>query len=411
MHARARRRRFALAVGTLVLAALVLTSCLNTPVASGPPPIKIGTLLSPTLSVSNWLAGLKAAARGINAHGGINGRRVQIDNCDDRFDPNLALQCAHRLINDGVVAMAGDFTEFGNLEAPIFDQAGIPEVGPFVFSREESSLPTSFPWEGGNTNRLAALIFGVKRRGLHSMYIAVWDVPGEKALLPLATQVAKQAGINIVGQELIPSVATDFSGYVQAAIQSQADAFYAAMPPMPQLQFMTTARQAHARFIVALPAGELAPSEIQQLGGRDAVIENAVEFNMYPPLSAAGQFPALRTFIADMDAEWRSGDRYAAPEERASGVLGEWMSIQIIAKLASRLTTVNAATMLRELNTAQTVDTLGLTAAPWHPNQPVPALFPRTSISTGWFVTMMNGVETLADPTPFNLFQALGSPG
>jgi ABC-type branched-subunit amino acid transport system substrate-binding protein len=401
------RGRLTMAVGTFAVAAVVLTSCGESG-PSGPPPIKIGTLMATNVGQPNWVAALKAAARDTNVHGGIKGRQVQIENCDDHFDPNAALQCAHKLINDRIVAVAGDFTEFGALQAPIFDQAGIPEVGPFVFSQEEGTLPTSFPWQGGNTNRLAGLIFGVKRRGLHSLYIAVWDVPGERALIPLAYNVARLAGIDIVGTELIPSVATNFTPYIQAVIRSKADAFYAAMPPPAQIQFMSAARQFQPKFVVALPGGELDPRDIQEIGGRDAVTENDIEFNVIPPPSAVGLFPGLRRFHADMDAEQRAGDQYAGPDWRNGGALNTWVSIEIILRLAAGLPTVTAESILRALDTSPSIDTLGLTASPWYPHRPVPRTYPRTSVPSGWFTSQINGVETLADPTPFDLYQALG---
>lgn len=393
------------------LAALLLlgTGCGMTG-AGGPQPIRIGTLLSPALQVGPWLSAVKAAAREANAHGGIHGRPVQVDNCDDHVDPNLAQQCARKLASDHVIATTGDFTEFGNVEAPLLDQDGIPEVGPFTLSQEESKLPTSFPWQGGNINTLVSLMFGIKRRGLTTLYMAAWDVPAEIALVQTARNFAARAGIQIVGQELIPSVATNYSSYVRQAIDAHSDAFYAAMPPAAQINFLATARTLGAKFVVALPEGELSPDDRERVGGAQAVIEGDIEYGAFPPVSASAQFPALRTFQRDMDAEYRAGDKDAAPGFRSGGAMAAWLSAQIVIHLARKLPSVTAATLLKALQTSTNVDTLGLTV-PWNPNQPGPPQFPRSLVPSGWFSSQTHGDAVLTDPAPFDTFQAMGYPG
>lgn len=92
-----------------------------------PSAIKIGGLIPVTgLGLAPNLAALKASARDVNAHGGIHGRRVEIDECDDRNNPNNAEACARQMVRDGVVATAGTVTTFGELEAPVLDAAGTP---------------------------------------------------------------------------------------------------------------------------------------------------------------------------------------------------------------------------------------------------------------------------------------------
>jgi hypothetical protein len=109
-----------------------------------------------------------------------------------------------------------------------------------------------------------------------------------------------------------------------------------------------------------------------------------------------------------MDAEQRTGDAAAAPDQRNGGVLSAWMCVEMIGEVTSGLETVTAATLLHALRTVPSVSTMGLTPDPWYPNQPTPKMFPRTTLASGYFITQTDGLERLADPTPFDTFKAIG---
>jgi len=146
------------------------------------------------------------------------------------------------------------------------------------------------------------------------------------------------------------------------------------------------------------------------MGGRGAQTENNVQWSSLPPLSATDRFPALQTFAADMDADLAAGDPDAAPELRTGGSLHAWLCIQIIAKVAATLATVDAPSMLQAFRTMPTVDTLGLTP-PWAPGRTGLPTMPRVTQLYGYLVTQRNGVDVLVDPTPFNPFLAIGLGG
>lgn len=396
-------RRVAVVAAFVVVAGLVVAACTGS-TSSGPRPIEIGSLVPVTaLGVPQWLAGLRAAARDVNAHGGIHGRPVEIDNCDDHQDPNLAQACGRRLVSDGVIATAGNLTIFSMVEAPILDQAGIPQVGSEALNPEDTSLPTAFPLDGGIVTQTVGQMFGVKRRGLHSVFAVTLDVPSGKLAVQLAEQGARAAGLTFVGAAYAPPATQDFTPYVRQAVQSGADVVYPAILPPVLMRFMTATRQAGAHFLITDTYGEFYPQDIEQLGGSQGPTEGSVEFGTMPPVTATDHFPALRTFSADMDAELAAGDRAAAPAWRSAGPLLAWLDVQIIARVASTLPVVSAATVLRALRTSATVDTLGLTP-PWRPGRSGPPPFPRITNPFGYFITQRNAAEVLADPTPFNTF-------
>lgn len=373
----------------------------------GAEPIRIGALVPISgFGLSYDAAAFAAAARSINAHGGIRGRPVDVDLCDDHSDPNQAQACARKLVADGVIATAGNVSEFSMVEGPILDEAGIAQVGGEAINPEDFTLPTAFPLDGGIFVQAAGGIVGVKRRGLRSIFAVTIDTPAGRTLVGSVGQVAQAAGVTLSGAAYVPEAASDLTAYVHAAVQSKADVVFPGLPPSATIPFLLASRQAGARYLIMVPAGEFSPDDIALLGGPRAVTENDVEFSALPPLSATDEFPALKAFAADMDAELAAGDRDAAPEHRAGGSVAAWLCIQIVARLASALPSVDATGILHALRTSQTVDTLGLTP-PWAPARTGPPMMPRVTNVYGYLSSQRNGVEVLSDPTPFNPLQVL----
>jgi branched-chain amino acid transport system substrate-binding protein len=211
----ARRRLPAWSAPVALLAALVASACGGQP--AGPEPIRLGSLIDASgFQAGNVLAGAQAAVKDVNSHGGIRGRPIEVLNCDDQRDPNLALRCAHQLAAAGVVATVGNLTAFGQVEDPILDQAGIAQVGSYPLVPEDSTLPTGFPFDGGNPEQIAGEILQVKRRGLHSVFFLGPDEPPGVLDAGWTRLVARAAGIDFAGQSLVPTVASNLFPYVQA---------------------------------------------------------------------------------------------------------------------------------------------------------------------------------------------------
>ena len=373
----------------------------------GPSPVRIGALVPISeFGLAYDAAAFKAATRSINAHGGVKGRPVVVEICDDRNDPNEAQACARKLVADGVIATAANVSEFSMVEGPILDEAGIPQIGSQAISPEDFTLPTAFPLEGGLFVQSAGGVVGMKRRGLRSLFPVTIDTPAARTAVQSLGLLTRAGGIDLAGAAYMPGAASDFTSYVQAAMQSKADVVFPILPPSVTIPFLIASRQAGARYLIMLPTGEFSASDIALMGGSSAITENDIEFAALPPLTATDRFPALRTFAADMDAELAAGDRDAAPQRRTSGSVMAWLCVQVITRLVSTLTTVDAASLLDALRTSPTVDTLGLTPA-WAPGRSGPPTLPRVTNLFGYLSTHKNGVEVLSDPVPFSPLQVL----
>ena len=94
-------------------------------------PIKIGALTSLTGPFTSWgipaSTGMQLAVDEINAAGGVNGRMLELVVVDDQSNPEEAVKGFNRLIDEGVVAVAGSISSGVALaETQIAEDEGIP---------------------------------------------------------------------------------------------------------------------------------------------------------------------------------------------------------------------------------------------------------------------------------------------
>lgn len=82
------------------------------------------------------LNAVKMAVEGLNAHGGINGTRVQLFIADDKHEPQESVTAVHALLDaHGVVAIVGPTNSAATMAvAPIVNEAHVPLISPVATS-------------------------------------------------------------------------------------------------------------------------------------------------------------------------------------------------------------------------------------------------------------------------------------
>src|SRR4051812_39131679 len=81
----------------------------------------------------------------VNSQGGVNGYKLQLIDCDSKYDPSAAHQCAQKLMSEGVLAIVGWLSVSGEQnETPYLTQQGIPVIGGLGVPSEFQS-PLAFP--------------------------------------------------------------------------------------------------------------------------------------------------------------------------------------------------------------------------------------------------------------------------
>ncbi len=113
-----------------LLAAAVLAAPLAVPAAD---PIKVGVNLELSGVSSTWgqpqLNSIQMYVDEANAHGGIGGRRIELEVLDNKSDPAQSRLNATKLAGDGVVAILGAGTTPTTMPAvPVANEDGVPMI-------------------------------------------------------------------------------------------------------------------------------------------------------------------------------------------------------------------------------------------------------------------------------------------
>ena len=150
----------------------------------------------------------------INAQGGVNGHKFQLIDCDSKYDPSSAHQCAQKLISQGVMAIVGWLSLSGEQsETPYLTNQGVPIVGGLGVPSEFQS-PLSYPTTPSLVTDGTALgthagQIGLKKPGvifLNANFIA----PVEQSFLA----AMRKQGISPVDVETVDATKADYTDIV-----------------------------------------------------------------------------------------------------------------------------------------------------------------------------------------------------
>ncbi len=194
-------------------------------------PIKIGLLTSLTGNYQPLGTNDKLAAQqmveSVNAKGGINGRKVELDIVDDASDPNQTVVQLTKLIDDGVVAIEGPPQSTAELAIqPLVNQKKIPDVS--VGAADQQVIPvTPYMWQTtplSSQVATACLKFlqqqGKTRLAMLTDTKNAYAIAGHDA----AKQKLGQYGLNLVVDETFETSQTNFGPQI-AKIQAAGPEF------------------------------------------------------------------------------------------------------------------------------------------------------------------------------------------
>ncbi|HEY0615882.1 MAG TPA: ABC transporter substrate-binding protein [Candidatus Elarobacter sp.] len=204
------------------------------PLSAAPEPIKLAAILSTSgpsapLGVPESNA-VKLAEREINAHGGINGRPVQIDVVDDGAKADVAAQLATQMIASGHVAIfCGTRTDTSAAVARVTGAANVLQV---------YTTPTESLWRSprgvvknvfqvnprDQLEAIALLTFAKSRLRTKSVAILHDENLYGSGGATIAAAEAKSLSMGVVGSESYPGTATDFTPQIVKLRDAKPDA-------------------------------------------------------------------------------------------------------------------------------------------------------------------------------------------
>jgi len=232
-------------VAVLALSSLALVACgsrvgsSGTPSASGtsapasasantasdvgvtPTEIKIGSIAGlssgfgpDTFSAS--LYGARAYFKALNAAGGVNGRQVNLIECDDKGSSQQNVACAHKLVDDNKVFALAGVTAFDYAGAQYIDSKGVPDIGGQPVSTQYDQFPhlysiygSYYPRDGRRPGYNGTLYAGTEtyrwfKQNLHSTVAGVvyYNVaPSQRYAKSIADGLRKE-GYTVVEEQI-----------------------------------------------------------------------------------------------------------------------------------------------------------------------------------------------------------------
>ncbi|WP_327000504.1 ABC transporter substrate-binding protein [Dactylosporangium sp. NBC_01737] len=358
----------------VVALAAGLTACRGedkAPAATDSGPIKImqiGTFESPNLSLTDAKAGLDAHVQSINAAGGINGRKIEVQFCNDAFNANTGAACARTAVSDGVVAVVGAASSQAPAALPVLEAAGIPWLaGAGSGGPIEGTSSVSYPITGGTQSMQVGMGRLLANKGGKNIAVIVADAAAAYAAADDIANGAKAGGAQSY-RVLAPLGAPDFSAVASSALAKTPDAIAVASTATDAPRIIKAVRQAGFKGNISTLANIFKPADQKALGD---LADNVFVASSAVPVSNTS-VPQVQQFLADMA-------KYHPEAVTDNGSLGTWNAVTFFVEIVKRLDgQVSAAAITGLLSKLDKPIVLG--TVPDYagiPNPPVVSNYPR----------------------------------
>ena len=169
----------------------------------------------------------------VNAAGGVNGYKLQLLDCDSRWDTSAAHSCSEQLISQGILAIVGWTSVSGEQpETKYLTSNGIPIFGGLGVDSEFTS-PLSFPvgaplGRGGYATGLRACQLGLKNPGivyLNANFAASLDGGILAGLKTCGITPQDNQGVDIANQQDYTQIVTPMQEHGDGAVIGALDPF------------------------------------------------------------------------------------------------------------------------------------------------------------------------------------------
>jgi branched-chain amino acid transport system substrate-binding protein len=316
-------------------------------------PIKVMTIAPDQYngpSFKNILVAAEIYGKWINAHGGINGRPLQVITCDERGDPNQLANCGRQAVSKHVVAFVGSYSNNGAAVMPIAAKNKIAWFGgccPTV--ADELGNPISFPLGSG-----FGVIAGIAVKAgqlCKKPALIVLDYPGKPFVELLVNNSLKASGVKLVKTVTWPlTVGGDVSPLIADAT-SGTDCLISALGEANWAAFLPAFKQSGAKTRLMGAQGNLDQRVITPFPD---VTTNAIISGIYPDLSEPvwkDYRAAIKTYKADPKLDYNS-----------LGGLGTWAGYVAFTAIAKKVPAAKLtnATFLAQANRTKALKTGGL---------------------------------------------------
>lgn len=402
-------KRIAPAIAALATVSLIAAGCSSdsgSDTADGAnaatgDPIKVGQIVpieAPGLGSVTYAESTVASVKAFNDRGGVNGRPLELLQCDSKGDPNTEVDCVNKMISDGAVATLADFTP-ASAEASsklLFD-AGIARVGLNPVNMADFTATNVYTPFSGSLLNLYGMIDILVAQGKTKLSLMRPDLPVTAQLVGLLTPAVQAKGAEIVNDVAVGAGATDYTQFIAAAERNDAQGVIMALGATDANPIAQAFEQLQSKLTFALGTAGFTQADLQDLG---TFATSSTYTSPTPaPSSSTDDFPGLKDFLADME---KSGKDELKTENLTGDAVNPWLSVRAFGEVAKGLTDINAKTVWSGFENAEKIDMAGLIPA-WTPGAVEPfGIFQRVSNSMMYKMTF-DGDVLVTDPTQYDL--------
>jgi len=298
-------------------------------------------LSGPTGSYPEVAAAANAAAKAVNAAGGIHGRPVSLTICDNQGSPNQQEACAREAVAAHALAAAGTFTGVAGNYVSVLQAAGIPNVGVNPNNPPEVTGPPNFPVQSNQTDVVGFGQLCVKL-GDHKVAGAYVDFPSAKFLLLNNIAIGlKSGGLTLAKSLPVPATQTDYSSVAAALMAGGTNCIAGVLTSTGSPLLVNALHEAGYKGAIVLDSGAVTSKALQDLG---SAADGLYLVGPVLPVTETTD-PGVQQFTKELA---NNGDSEPIITGAAAGA---WASIHLIANLmnAAPAADVNSATLMKDL--------------------------------------------------------------
>jgi branched-chain amino acid transport system substrate-binding protein len=198
-------------------------------------------------ALANSWRGIFVWQEWVNAHGGIQGRPVQVIAADDGADPGRHAAAVRRLISEeGVVAFVGNFAPLTfSAGVPLLEQNGIAAIGGDGGEAAWFNSPMAFPvnGQGASRSRPAAKWVLANLTPRRAAVFYVNEAAAPRVIAENFVDEWQRGGGQVVVNAGVSLAQVDFTGEVLQAKNAGADIVYMVLEKSACNRFLDAARR------------------------------------------------------------------------------------------------------------------------------------------------------------------------
>jgi ABC-type branched-subunit amino acid transport system substrate-binding protein len=339
------------------------------------PALKGEPIKTMTIASVNWngpqypniLETAKLYAKWVNDNGGIAGRPLEVEVCDEMGDPNQLATCGRNAIAHKDVAVVGSYSIAGDRIVPVLENGQTAWFGTCcALTPAEANSPVSFNFGPGAANTAAYAVkaadMGCKKASLVSL-----DIPTKNQGFEAWSNVLESRGVAVGPKVAVPLAAADYAPQVAQATGSGVDCVIGGLTETQWAAFLPAFKQSGSTARLIGAQGNLNQKVIKNF---PEVGKGAQIIGTFPDITA----PAFKDF-KDAIATYKPTEGL---DYNSLAGLGTWTAYTAFKSIVEGMKgPVDNKTFLAAAGKATAVDTGGMLpvmnlSKPWvkHPSAP-----------------------------------------